>query len=160
MQIYDDNYSCSDGNNGMTLSIFSTIGNREQQQDRAGYELKEDGGIVVICDGMGGHEGGQIASTLAVNMLLDRFLETYPCKMIGKMLEDAVVRIDESVADLKHEDGTRMRCGSTLVAIVVKNHELHWVSVGDSHAYILRNGELVQISQDHVYQIRCWRLDK
>ena len=68
-----DNYTLYDENNVFELALLSVIGDRKEQQDRIGYSLKDTEGIAVICDGMGGHQGGQLASTLAVKNFVDAY---------------------------------------------------------------------------------------
>ena len=152
MQLYKDNYKCSDENTSFFLSLSSVIGGRDEQQDSAGYELRGDEGLIVICDGTGGHDGGKTASSLAVKTILESYEGTYPCDdikaLFSKTLEDA----DKKISELKKEDGSPMRGGTTAVIVFVKKQHLFWASVGDSRAYILRDGELVKITEDHIYR--------
>lgn len=152
MQNHKDNFIGSDENSLFRLSVFSVLGDREEQQDSVGFELKADEGMVVVCDGMGGHECGKLASTLAVDLMLRTCDADYPCKDVHAMLIDAVVRADARIASMTHKDGTRMTAGSTLVAVHIRGKELYWVSVGDSRIYLYRNGELVQATEDHIYR--------
>ena len=154
MQIFKDSYACTDENRIMKMALFSTVGQREEQQDSAGYELKDGEGMVVICDGMGGHEGGRFASALAVETLLNGYLETYPVEKIDEMLLEATIKADELIFGLKHEDGSDMQCGTTLVAVAIRENQLYWISAGDSHVYLVRNSEMVQVTEDHIYQKR------
>jgi len=152
MQVYRDNYQIDDENSAFELSILSVLGDRTEQQDSAGYELKNSEGIVVVCDGMGGHAGGKLASTIAVESLLNEYTESYPCEDTKNMLLDSVKKIDTRISSLKNDTGEPMRAGSTMVAVIVKDNLLRWVSVGDSRIYIYRNEELVQVTHDHTYQ--------
>lgn len=153
MQSYKDNFQMYDENAFFSLAIFSVIGDRDEQQDSVGYELRSDEGIVAVCDGMGGHAGGKLASSMAIDLLLKAYNSVYPCQDIHEMLIDTVEAIDKKISLLIDEDGNAMQAGSTIVSVVLKGNALYWISVGDSRIYLLRNGELVQATQDHTYQI-------
>ena len=152
MLLHKDNYVCSDENSYFEMALSSVIGDREEQQDSAGFEIRNDEGLIVVCDGMGGHEGGKIASSIAAEMLLTKYCTEYPVQDIKVMLESTIESIDERVSGLKRKDGTAMQSGSTIVAVVIQKHSLYWTSVGDSRIYLYRDGELVQATQDHIYQ--------
>ncbi|MGN0165877.1 MAG: PP2C family protein-serine/threonine phosphatase [Lachnospiraceae bacterium] len=153
MRSYKENHQESDENAIFNISALSVIGDRDQQQDSFGYEIKYDEGMAVICDGMGGHECGRLASSKSVDRILDTYLNTYPCENLTEFLKDIVQKIDTEVSSFKHMDGSRMKTGSTLVAVVVGKERLNWVSVGDSRLYIYRQGELIRATKDHNYKL-------
>lgn len=152
MQNYKENYTGHDENALFEVALLSVLGDREEQQDGFGYELKLDEGLVVLCDGMGGHEGGRIASALAVDSMLKAYDEEYPCQKFPQRMTDEAERIDKRVASLSHEDGSPMMAGTTIAAVYIRGSKLHWISVGDSRVYLFRDEELVQATQDHVYR--------
>ena len=73
MQNHKDNQLINDENAVINVSIMSVIGDRDEQQDCFGYLLKVNEGIVVVCDGMGGHEGGQIASSISTESFISDY---------------------------------------------------------------------------------------
>lgn len=152
MQNHTDNFQAHNENELFELAVLSVIGGREEQQDSVGFEMNGTEGIVVVCDGMGGHNGGKTASSIGVDMLLKRYKEEYPIKNVNEMLLSEIENIDKSIASLKDANGARLRAGSTMIAVVVKQDKLYWVSVGDSRIYIYRNEELVRATQDHIYK--------
>ncbi len=152
MQGNKDNQQKTDSNSVLDLALFTTIGDREEQQDSFGYELMPGEGLIVVCDGMGGHEGGKIASSLAVNEFLESYKSQYPCNDIVSFLAETTKRASRKIGDCKSRNGDKLNAGSTLVAISVQGNRLFWSSVGDSRAYLLRNGEYVQITLDHNYK--------
>lgn len=133
------------------------IGARSSQQDAFGFSDKDDfafvahGGVLaVVADGMGGMSNGGEASHLAVRAFLHAYMakpadETVPTAML-RALEEA----NQVVITLSHQVGEE-NVGTTLVAAVIHDDALHWVSVGDSRLYLWRNGQLTQLSEDHIY---------
>jgi len=133
------------------------IGARGSQQDAFGFSDKDDlafvahGGVLaVVADGMGGMANGGEASHLAVRV----FLHAYMAKQADETVHTAMLRaLDEAnqaVITLSHQVGEE-NVGTTLVAAVIHGDALHWVSVGDSRLYLWRNGQLTQLSEDHIY---------
>lgn len=152
MQSQKNNYRLHDENSVFELALLSVIGNREEQQDSAGYQLKKNEGVVVVCDGMGGHEGGQIASTLATEAILKSYSEEYPLDSPHSWLLDMANETDKRIAMLENKQGDTMKAGSTIVSVFVRDHFLYWLSVGDSRIYLYRAGELVRATTDHNYK--------
>lgn len=136
------------------VAIMSGIGKRESQQD-AGYVYADDNGVLaIVCDGMGGIAGGQIASATAVTAYLQKCKYNFDANtMSGNYLwrQNAIIDVDDIVYSLKDEDGNRMGAGTTLLSIIIENNKLYWLSVGDSRIYIIRNNEMVQVTTDHNY---------
>ena len=152
MQGNKENQQVSDNNSKLELAILTVLGDREDQQDSFGYELKQDEGLIVICDGMGGHKGGKLASSLAVDEFLRSYNQECPCSDPVSFLDDVTRKTNNRIAALKSKDGTILNAGSTLVAVLVKDQQLFWSSVGDSRAYLFRGGEYVQFTFDHNYR--------
>ena len=151
MLYHKDQQLIIDENSAFYLAALSVIGDRDDQQDSFGYSLKQDEGLIVVCDGMGGHEGGKIASELAVETFLSRYDESHLVENQTDILIDTAKKTDAMISQLKNDDGKLINAGSTLVSIVINRKKLIWCSVGDSRAYLLRNGEMVQLTQDQNY---------
>ena len=153
MQSHKTDYTLYDENSIIEVAVLSVLGDREEQQDNAGFQLKIDEGLIVVCDGMGGHDGGQTASTLATEWFLNSYLQEYPCDDPRSWLVDAANDADRRIAELHTSSGKLMKAGSTVVAVYIKADKLFWLSVGDSRIYILRKGELVRATADHNYSV-------
>ena len=139
-------------NGQIRASAYSIIGSREYQQDYAGLILETDRLLAVVCDGMGGLNGGEVASREAVRLLLADYDENPPQDHFTDFLCREAVRMDQLVFDLKDENGQLLKAGSTVVSLIIQEGNLHWMSVGDSRIYVLRDGTMVQATKDHNYR--------
>ncbi len=143
--------------NGDAVGVFSHIGKREYQQDAVavsdniGPSSKGKIWMGILCDGMGGMNGGERASALCVNAMIEKYKSITDTTDIPYFLRDCVIELDEAVYDLKDEFGNNLGAGSTMISIVVKNNMLYWASVGDSHLYVLRGNSLVLLNEEHNY---------
>lgn len=151
MLYHKDQQLITEENTAFQLAALSVIGDRDDQQDSLGYSLKQDEGLIVVGDGMGGHEGGKLASELAVEVFLLHYDESRWSDNQTSVLVEAAKKADEMISQLKNADGALLKAGSTIVSIVVNRKKLMWCSVGDSRAYLMRDGEMVQLTLDHNY---------
>jgi serine/threonine protein phosphatase PrpC/CRP-like cAMP-binding protein len=122
-------------------------------------------GLTVVCDGMGGHAAGGLASALAVKsfheaivarkQLLRDYIdcENAPAEVtkheIASLLQLAANVASRAVHQEASRDPAQRGMGTTLVAVLVLNNHAFVVNVGDSRAYIARQGELEQLTRDH-----------
>ncbi len=149
-------------------TIFPTnaqfLGTRERQEDALGCSdffdrqfVAHGGVLAVVADGMGGMAYGREASHAAVLS----FLEAYAKKRRNESVEDALVRSLETANDAVVRRSMVLQVpaliGTTLVAAVCFDRKLSWVSVGDSRIYLLREGKLSQLTEDHVYGVELDR---
>ena len=136
------------------------IGARQYQQaalyvpkERQDDELKAKGYLCVLCDGMGGMQGGELASSLCVSKLASDFYDKDEESSEQDFLRNEIIALDEAVGSLRGADGNPLHAGTTLSCAVIKDGLLHWASVGDSHIYIIRGTEMVQVTRDHNYYL-------
>ena len=151
METSRDNSRVHENNQVLEMSLMSVLGDREDQQDSYGYRLGDKESIVVLGDGMGGYEGGRRASDTVVNMVLKAFDEKDEDITPPEFIREALIKANEQVCEISDDRGERIKCGSTAVVILIKENELYWGSVGDSRAYLYRNGEFAQFTLDHNY---------
>lgn len=139
------------------VGLSSIIGTRKYQQDSAitidentmrktGYKKC----IAVLCDGMGGMEGGEIASAISAKTLFDDYMNNFP-ENVPAFFRSEVKKLDRIVCGLTNEKNEVLNSGSTLVSVVIEEGKMYWVSVGDSRIYVIRGGKMVQITTDHNY---------
>jgi protein phosphatase len=100
-----------------------------------------------VADGMGGHRGGEVASDLAVRSLQQAYAAG---EHTLDGLLDAATTANSTVNDAAAENPDLRGMGTTLVAVArTEDDELAYISVGDSRIYLLRDGELTQLTVDH-----------
>ena len=103
-------------------------------------------GLFGIADGMGGHNGGETASRGLRDGLV-RELQGKPASMQG--LEEAVRKVNLELWEQQEADASLTGMGTTLTAIWMAERDMLIAQVGDSRAYLLRNGEMKQMTEDH-----------
>lgn len=107
----------------------------------------------VVCDGMGGANGGNIASSLAIKAISDSVISSFRTNMsansIRLLFESAFNAANVKILNRAKEDESLKGMGTTAVAAVVCNDVAHIVHVGDSRCYLYRNGDFTQITRDH-----------
>ena len=121
-------------------AISSVIGARENQQDSCYMDIEPDGNSIgIVCDGMGGLKGGEIASQQAVCMFVEDFEQVRKTENnFYHFFCNEMIEIDDMVAGLTDERGELLSAGTTLVGVAIKNGFLQWISVGDSKIYVIR----------------------
>lgn len=132
------------------MSLLSDIGKtRTENQDRCGDFLERGSErLVIVADGMGGHRGGATAAQMAV----DRFgiaLSDAGSEQGDKLLSRAVDRANEDIYQSATSDPELNGMGTTVVAVFFSDAGNWLMHVGDSRAYRLREGRLVQMTDDH-----------
>jgi protein phosphatase len=121
---------------------------RATNQDSFGMD--SDFGLYVVCDGMGGAAGGEIASHLAVETFLAiARQELSSGTPTGDALHRAVAAANRAVVARAQWDTRYRGMGSTLVAARIFYNHVTVINVGDSRAYVIRDGEPVQLTHDH-----------
>lgn len=130
---------------------------RENNEDKFEFYIPDDelilasrGQVFVVCDGMGGHAAGQIASELACKTFIDVYL-SHPGSDPKEALSTAIHAANRWVFLTARSNVARKDMGTTLSALVLLQDKAYCVQVGDSRIYRLRAGELTQITQDHTF---------
>jgi len=120
-------------------------GARPYQEDSWALRTLADGTMLaVLADGMGGHAGGAVASKLAVEALLKAVEQGRPLAEGLRAANDAV-----KAGSAANPELTGM--GATLVGVLLKGDDVHWVSVGDSPFYLVSADRLERLNADHSF---------
>lgn len=101
--------------------------------------------LFAVADGLGGHQAGEVASTLAIDTLLETAPRAADPKSLGRAVRRANAAVIEAAATGKGKTGM----GTTLTAVMVEGTRLAIAHVGDSRAYLLHLGTLEQLTDDH-----------
>ena len=132
---------------GMTVGSLQNIGGRPYQEDSSGVASLSDGVLAVVADGMGGLANGDKVSQKIVMTMMGYSKSLRPGQM-----DDVLPRMVQSVAaevnKMLGPEGL-YKSGSTLMTVLVRQNRFHWAAVGDSHIYLYREGQLVQLNQEH-----------
>lgn len=118
------------------------------QPDLLHHEIGAQGTLLAVADGLGGHEGGEIASLLAVDTMVQA-LFTGPVELsLPERLTQAVIHAHEAINKYHGNSGHQRRMASTLTAIHVGEAGITIAQVGDSRAYRFGNGPLTMLTED------------
>ena len=150
-------HDLSAGSQNLELAVGSMThtGGRENNEDSILVEtLPPSGGdsgpgyLLAVADGMGGYAGGEIASTLAIDLLKDLFARDQPVDA-ALALKQAYRRANEAIHHQGTAEGGGQPMGTTLVSAVVRGRYVTIANVGDSRAYLMRANQVTQVTQDH-----------
>ncbi len=103
-------------------------------------------GLFGVADGMGGHKAGDVASQMAVQLVKEVLENRRPSE---SLLRAAIEKANESIFEAQLEDEALHGMGTTVTVIWEDEDRVLLGHVGDSRAYLLRDGEITQVSQDH-----------
>ena len=121
---------------------------RSENQDYMGVFRAGDRLLAVVADGMGGHAGGFEASRIAVDAMRSVLLESAETAPVA-MLNAGLIRAHERILEAGAGSPELKKMGTTLVAVLVDKEQAWFGHVGDSRAYMLRDGALYLITLDH-----------
>jgi protein phosphatase len=133
---------------------------REHNEDA--WLVDVDGSLFVVADGMGGHAAGEVASRIAIETVSEVMLgaqdpeETRllthvedPGDMLRERLRYAMNQAALNIRRAVDENPAYMGMGTTLVMVIVEDEQAHLAHVGDSRAYLVRDGRIQRLTRDH-----------
>ncbi len=127
---------------------YSAQGRRPNNEDR--YVVDAARHVFLVADGMGGQECGEMASGLAAE-LIPRIVEDRLAahEDPNRAVQQALAQANQAIIDASHAQATGRRMGTTAVLAVQQANQFFVAGVGDSRAYLVRNGEVEQLTIDH-----------
>lgn len=131
-----------------------TVRSSNQDACRCGF-FPEGGAWVVVCDGMGGANGGNVASSIAVEQIEKLLQKNYRASMnpgnIKSMIINAVHHANTAIYEEASKTKELQGMGTTTVVMLAVNNRLHVAHVGDSRAYLKNKNGIRQLTMDHSY---------
>lgn len=134
---------------------------RSSNEDAFGYSVED--GIFLVCDGMGGAAAGEVASSIAIDAVLEHMAErsANPTTALCDAAEESIQRANQAVYTRSQRNQRFAGMGTTLVALAVEENRAWVMNVGDSRCYRLRGGKIEQLTLDHSLveeQVRLGRM--
>ena len=127
-----------------------TGGNLVKEGESARFDIGQRGVLLAVSDGMGGHQAGEVASALVLQSLHDTMSKLDGTGNYDALMEQATAQANRAVWEAAHHPG-RENMGATLTALFIHHRHVHIVEVGDSRAYLVRGGQVRQVTRDQSY---------
>jgi serine/threonine protein phosphatase PrpC len=128
---------------------------RERNQDNVIHFVPDEedllarrGALFVVCDGMGGHAAGEIASDIGVRTIRDEYFRESNDDVISALAR-AIQAANAAIYDHARQHAAHTGMGTTCVALALVGGRAYFANIGDSRGYIARNGVLRQVTLDH-----------
>ncbi|NLA73669.1 MAG: Stp1/IreP family PP2C-type Ser/Thr phosphatase [Clostridiales bacterium] len=116
-------------------------------------ELSDGVAVAVVCDGMGGAKGGNIASSLAVKLIYEQLSEQFRVDMqsnsIKNMLQSVLNAANIGIYNISRSNSELEGMGTTVVTAIIKNDTAYIAHAGDSRAYLINKDGLMRLTHDH-----------
>lgn len=119
---------------------------REKNEDKYIMDLQQK--LFVICDGMGGHKGGKIASAMAAQVI-ERQYTSNDEQDRSAALNAAIIAANQKIWQVGSDNPEYQEMGTTATAAVIEDERLIVAHVGDSSLFLLRDGQICKITTDH-----------
>jgi PPM family protein phosphatase len=130
----------------LRYSAVSDVGRHRKENQDSGYASEH---LLAVADGVGGAAYGDVASSTAVHLL--RRLDKPPTEELLPALAGVVHRIHDKLAEMVEDDAELDGTSTTVTAALFDGHRLGFVHIGDSRAYLFRDGAVQQITKDHTF---------
>lgn len=132
------------------IGNLSDKGNvRQSNEDYFGAFSGAYGNLIVVSDGMGGHKGGALASRLSVDTIKEHFESLGEEFDEREELKNALEKANNSLITKAEEDNELNDMGATAVILLIRNGEAFTAHLGDSRIYLIRDGNIHQLTKDH-----------
>ncbi|HJF32840.1 MAG TPA: Stp1/IreP family PP2C-type Ser/Thr phosphatase [Sporosarcina psychrophila] len=142
----------------MQFEVLTDIGRKRtvNEDSAAVYTLPGGTMLAVIADGMGGHRGGDFASSTAVRVIGEQFMELDSSKIEdedkwAQWLQEAVIHVNDILYKLASENEEYKGMGTTLEAALIRGRSCLISHTGDSRVYVIDEQSVRQVTRDHSY---------
>ncbi|HZR55959.1 MAG TPA: Stp1/IreP family PP2C-type Ser/Thr phosphatase [Terriglobales bacterium] len=142
---------------GIELASLTDVGcQRENNEDAYAYwesahddEFARKGRLLIVADGMGGHQGGQEASHLAVQVVQDIYATEDGTPQI--LLNTGIHTAHQRIQACAEQNSALHGMGTTCTAVALVGNQVYFAHVGDSRLYLVRGSVITQLTRDHSY---------
>ena len=149
----------------ISAALKSEKGRRPANEDAGlvltSEELGDMEGLYVVADGMGGRASGAVASNLAVNAVRDSFLSKAHSEDLAALLSESIRAANKVVYNEAQAKPELQGMGTTCVAAAIRDGRVYFAHMGDSRIYLLRDGRLDTLTEDHSFvaeQVRAGKI--
>jgi protein phosphatase len=132
----------------LRFAARSEIGRVRRNNEDAGYASSD---LLVVADGMGGHEAGELASAATVAAVAAAVSASVGTDEVLNQLAEAVITSGEYIADVVASNRDLAGMGTTMTVVALREDRIAMAHVGDSRAYVYRDSELQQMTKDHTF---------
>ena len=153
----NSNESFESGN--LKVIVLSDLGNiRTNNEDRGMYfkiadenVIREKGQMLIVADGMGGHQAGEVASKMAAEIISREYFNQTGNGSVEKNLARVFTLANKNIFEKACSQKGYNGMGTTCTALVVIDKTVYYAHVGDSRAYMQKGDSIIQITEDHTY---------
>lgn len=153
----NSNESYESGN--LKVVVLSDLGNiRTNNEDRGMYfkiadedVIREKGQMLIVADGMGGHQAGEVASKMAADIISREYFKQTGNGSVEKNLAKVFALANKNIFEMSRSNKAYSGMGTTCTTLVVIDQTVYYAQVGDSRAYIQKGDSILQITEDHTY---------
>ena len=133
------------------LGVLSDVGNvRKTNEDSVGYFEDSDFDVYAVADGMGGHNAGEVASGLAIKIIIEYIKNNHQGVDLKNMLSEGIKCANKEIYDVASGSDSLKGMGTTITICLKKDNKMVVANVGDSSCYIIDNNmKLLKVTRDH-----------
>ena len=138
----------------MKFFVCSDVGKKRTQNEDSFYasDFIKNTGYIIVADGMGGHNAGEIASKMAVDTIREYFSENADWKTVNdirRILKESIEQANKKIFEKSQKDEILFGMGTTIVLCIIEENNLYIANVGDSRLYHIKKDVINQVTKDH-----------
>ena len=122
---------------------------RETNEDYVDIDITPEYAFYIVCDGIGGHNAGEVASKEAVSLIKNYIREFYNRSIAPQILESAVQKANSEIYRMSEENDLLKGMGTTITCALDVGSEVYIAHAGDSSAYLLKGDTIAKLTKDH-----------
>lgn len=133
------------------FSVSDTGKVRKNNEDCYINHEGEGYGLFVVCDGMGGHNSGEVASEIAANSIKEYIVSNFDSEDNFTLISNAVENAHQKIYKKSIEDSKHKNMGTTVIIALIVDDILYFANAGDSRIYLYSKDNMQQLTKDHSY---------